>query len=96
MNVQEIMQEMKKKASSDPALKSEILGTEKEADPRLAFCGICRRCGYEIYPIEIVDAGEEMYAAMKRSTNGGGENSPRLSWEEDPYESLLKELSEGI
>ena len=26
--------------------------------------------------MELVDAGENFYAEMKRSTNGGGENSP--------------------
>ena len=29
---------------------------------------------------------------MKRSTNGGGENTPALEWQDDYYEILLTEL----
>ena len=36
--------------------------------------------------------GEESYAAMRRSTNGGGENSPLLAWEDDYYELFMAEL----
>ena len=28
--------------------------------------------------MDLITAGEEAYAAMRRSTNGGGENSPML------------------
>ena len=42
------------------------------------------------YPMELIDAGEDEYAAMKRSTNGGGENSPELiRWEQDVYEKFF-------
>ena len=33
--------------------------------------------------MDLIAAGEEFYAAMKRSTNGGGENSPMLEGEDD-------------
>ena len=36
--------------------------------------------------------GEDSYAAMRRSTNGGGENSPLLQGEDDLYEMFLVEL----
>ena len=39
--------------------------------------------------MDLVDAGEEAYAAMRRSTNGGGENSPLLQGEDDLYEMFL-------
>ena len=32
--------------------------------------------------MDLITAGEEAYAAMRRSTNGGGENSPRLEGED--------------
>lgn len=44
---------------------------------------------YEIYPMELINAGEEFYATMRRSTNGGGENSPKLSGEDDMYELFM-------
>ena len=53
---------------------------------------MCRTCGYEIYPMDVVQAGDEFYAAMKRSTNGGGENSPVLTGEDDPYELFFAGL----
>ena len=34
----------------------------------------------------------EAYAAMRRSTNGGGENSPLLSGEDDYYEMFFASL----
>lgn len=52
------------------------------------------RPGYELYPMDVVQAGDEFYAAMKRSTNGGGENSPVLTGEDDPYELFFAGLQE--
>lgn len=37
-------------------------------------------------------AGEEFYAEIKRSTNGGGENFPALEGEDDFYELFLAAL----
>ena len=42
--------------------------------------------------MELILAGEEAYAAMRRSTNGGGENAPLLKGEDDLYEMFLIEL----
>ena len=57
-----------------------------------AFCAVCREYGYEIYDMDLLQAGEEAYAAMRRSTNGGGENSPLLSEEDDYYEMFFADL----
>ena len=70
-----------------------LLATRKEKNPLEAFCRICRQQGYELYPMEVVQAGEEFYATMRRSTNGGGENSPLLEGEDDFYELLLATLT---
>ena len=43
--------------------------------------------------MDLIDAGEAAYAAMKRSTNGGGENSPALEYQEDYYEMFLADLA---
>ena len=46
------------------------------------------------YPMDIADADESMYAAMRRSTNGGGENSPHLKWQEEAFDALMEEIRE--
>ena len=46
-----------------------------------------------LYEMDLIDAGEAAYAAMKRSTNGGGENSPALEYQEDYYEMFLADLA---
>jgi len=43
--------------------------------------------------MDLIEAGESDYAAIKRSTNGGGENSPVLDGEDDYYEMFLAELA---
>ena len=57
-----------------------------------AFCKICQEMGYPIYAMDVICAGEEFHAAMKRSTNGGGENSPKIDGEDDFYELFLAGL----
>ena len=42
--------------------------------------------------MDLGSAGEDFYATMRRSTNGGGENSPKLAGEDDFYELLMASL----
>ena len=42
--------------------------------------------------MDLITAGEEFYATMRRSTNGGGENSPMLEGEADFYELFFAGL----
>ena len=42
-----------------------------------------------LYEMDLIEYGEADYAAMRRSTNGGGENSPLLNCEDDAYEMFL-------
>ena len=88
-----MLDELKSKARRDEKLRAELLETRKNAQPLSAFCRKCRELGYEIYDMDLITAGEEFYATMRRSTNGGGENSPMLEGEDDFYE-LLSCLSE--
>ena len=67
-------------------------GEEYMLKPLSAFCRVCQELGYEIYEMDIICAGEEFHAAMKRSTNGGGENSPMLAGEDDFYELFMANL----
>lgn len=76
----------------DLALKERFLQTKKEANPLGAFCRLCRELGYPIYEMDLLSAGEDFYAAMRRSTNGGGENSPMLDGEDDFYELFFASL----
>ena len=88
------LDELQNKAEKDGKLREKLLATRKEADPVSAFCRTCREMGYELYEMELIVAGEEFHAAMKRSTNGGGENSPMLKDEDDFYELFFANLEE--
>lgn len=66
----------------------------KDTHPLAAFCSKCRELGYEIYEMDLITAGEEFYATMRRSTNGGGENSPKLEGEDDFYELFFASLEQ--
>ena len=92
MNIFEMLEEIQHKALRDDSLKEKILATESTKEPLGEFCKVCQQEGYEIYPMDVIIAGEESYAAMKRSTNGGGENAPMLDGEDDFYELILAAL----
>lgn len=91
----EMLEKLQHRAHQDPELREELLATRKEEDPLGAFCWKCRELGYEIYEMELVSAGEEFYAKIKRSTNGGGENSPLLDGQDDAYELFFAALEQG-
>ena len=86
MNILEQLDELQRKANDDEKVREALLETRKEKEPLRAFCRKARELGYEIYEMELVDAGENFYAEMKRSTNGGGENSPVLEGSDEFYE----------
>ena len=92
MNIAELLDELKRKALKDPVLREKLLQTRTERDPLSAFCRTCRELGYPIYDMDLIQAGEEFYATMRRSTNGGGENSPMLEGEDDFYELFFAGL----
>lgn len=94
MEIAEMLDEIKSKALHNRELKKELLLTRKEQNPLTAFCRKCQAMGYPVYEMDIIAAGEELYAAMKRSTNGGGENSPMLEGEDDLYELFFAGLEE--
>ncbi|MBU5460621.1 hypothetical protein [Anaerostipes sp. MSJ-23] len=95
MDVYEMLEELQEKALHDETIKQALLETRKEKEPIIAFCKQCQELGYEIYPMELINAGEEFYATMRRSTNGGGENSPKLSGEDDMYELFMTAIERG-
>ena len=95
MDVYEKLEELQEKALHDETMKQALLATRTEKEPIIAFCKKCQEFGYEIYPMELINAGEEFYATMRRSTNGGGENSPKLSGEDDMYELFMVAIERG-
>lgn len=89
MEVLELLDEFQKKVLADEKLREKILQTKEKKESVAEFCKICREEGYPLYEMDLICAGEEFYASMRRSTNGGGENSPMLEGEDDYYELFL-------
>lgn len=99
MNILEILDELQNLARRDREIRIRLWNTRKEANPVDAFCRECQLLGYQIFAMDLISAGEDFYASMRRSTNGGGENSPKLAGEDDFYElffasSAFSELRE--
>ncbi|MBQ9065185.1 MAG: hypothetical protein IJ123_07040 [Blautia sp.] len=92
MEVWEALNGLKKKARSDEALRQKLLDTKNNRNPVSTFCRISTEEGFPLYEMDLIAYGEDSYASMKRSTNGGGENSPMLEGEDDYYEMFLSGL----
>lgn len=92
MEIPEMLDTLKQKALRDEKIRAELLATRKAEQPLSAFCAKCRELGYPVYEMELISAGEDFYATMRRSTNGGGENSPMLEGEDDFYELFFAGL----
>ena len=94
MELEEALEQLYEKARRDPQLLSELLLSASEEMPLSRFCAIARAAGCPMYEMDLLSAGEDAYAAMRRSTNGGGENSPALAAEEDYHELFLARLAQ--
>lgn len=92
MNLEETLQSVRKLALERPEIREKLLKTAESENAVREFCSICTELGYPIYEMDLVMAGEEYYAAMRRSTNGGGENSPLLQGSDDYYELFISDL----
>ena len=92
MNIYDELENLKAQARSNPALAQALLDTRTVSNPVTAFCRIAQESGCTFSAMDLISAGEDSYAAMRRSTNGGGENSPLLQGEDDLYEMFLVEL----
>lgn len=92
MEIAVMLDELLQKAKKDEKLKQTLLETRQEKNPLSAFCRVCQELGYPVYEMELIEVGEEFYASMRRSTNGGGENSPMLEGEDDFYELFFASL----
>ena len=92
MEIGAMLDELREKALKDRNIWQQLMDTRKEKQPLDAFCAKCRELGYEIYEMDLITA--EFYATMRRSTNGGGENSPKLAGEDDFYELFFASLEQ--
>lgn len=92
MDTGELLEQLREKAKSDSGLREKLLATRNSDKPLSEFCKISREVGVYLSEMDMIEFGESSYAAMRRSTNGGGENAPLLQWEDDAYEMFLMEL----
>ena len=92
MNTGELLEKLKDMALADKSLMKSLIETKQSAVPIADFCRLAREAGVQLYEMDIIAFGEDSYAAMRRSTNGGGENAPLLKWENDAYEMFIAEL----
>ncbi len=92
MDVGETLERIKAMAAKDKEFREKLIATRSMKNPVTEFCRISTEAGEELYAMDLISYGEESYTAMRRSTNGGGENSPLLAWEDDAYEMFISEL----
>lgn len=92
MHLNILLDKIKEKAVNDEDFRKRIIAAYEGQNPIVEFCAECNKAGIDIYPMDIADADESVYAAMRRSTNGGGENSPHLSWEDNIFGEFIEEL----
>ena len=92
MSTFDILESVRQRARVDADFRKKLLATRGTREPVSGSCRICRESGFMLYEMELFALGEEEYAAMKRSTNGGGENSPVLEGQDDYYEMLMMEM----
>ena len=92
MSIADKLEILLEKANADEGLKKRLLDTRNAKDQLSEFCRIAQESGVDISVMDIVNQGEEFYAEIKRSTNGGGENSPDLEFQNDEYSIFMMRL----
>ena len=81
-------------AKLDAELRERLLKTRQSDNPVADFCKIATENGFPMSVMDIINQGEEFYAEIKRSTNGGGENSPDLDYQNDEYSIFMMRLKD--
>ena len=94
MMITEMLDKLLEMAKNDKALKDKLLSTRENDNPIAEFCKIATEAGLPMTVMDIVNQGEEFYAEIKRSTNGGGENSPDLDFQNDEYSIFMMRLKD--
>lgn len=94
MKVINELEKLQKDALQNETLRHQLIATKNDKEPLSAFCRLARKLGYDINEMDLVYAGEEAYAGMRRATNGGGENSPMLENEDDYYSLFFSAIED--
>lgn len=94
MEITDKLEALIDKAKNDENLKNRLLETRNSANPIADFCEVASENGLQMSVMDIVNQGEEFYAEIKRSTNGGGENSPDLDFQNDEYSIFMMRLKD--
>ena len=89
LNTIDSLNKLQHLALHDVSIRTRLLATRDDENPLVSFCAACRDLGFDINAMDLVYAGEEAYAGMRRATNGGGENSPMLENEDDYYAMFM-------
>ena len=93
MEITEKLDELLERAAADKELRTKLLATRNSQNPLADFCALATESGFEMSVMDMVNQGEEFYAEIKRSTNGGGENSPDLDFQNDEYSIFMMRLA---
>ncbi len=93
MDIEDSIEKLIDLAKKDADVRARLLATKSEKYPISSFCKIGTDLGFPMNEMDLIALSEDSYAAIKRSTNGGGENSPVLEGEDDYYLMLLAQLS---
>lgn len=67
MNIYDELENLKARARSNPELAQALLATREMKNPVSAFCRIAQEHGCTFSAMDLVSAGEDSYAAMRRS-----------------------------
>lgn len=92
MNVGEILQEIAAKARKDEKLKEAFKLSRNSENPYSEFCKIARGMGYELYPMDIIEAGDRFLGLLEKGVNGGGATHTVIYGSDDFYEQFFKEI----
>ena len=92
MDLQDVLKNLRALAKQDPVVRDRLLATRDADNAEEVFCQLATELGQSISITELAFAGEADYAARRRATNGGGENSPVLRGEDDYYDLFMCEL----
>ena len=94
MDINEKFDKIYELARHDHNLRDRILNTQNAKEPLAAFCKVAQELNIPMDVMEIVSHGEEFYAEIKRNTNGGGENSPDLDFQNDDYSIFISRVKD--
>lgn len=92
LNCSEMLDRLFEKAKADEDLRKKLIDTKKSDNSLADFCAIATENGLELSVMDMINQGEEFYAEIKRSTNGGSENSLDLDEWNDEYNIFMMRL----